>query len=137
MRYLLSLSLICLMSCSAFKKVSSNITTDLKLTSWTLISIPGFQIEKTYHPATLVFLENNRIGGSTGCNSYGGLYSLKNDLISFGEILATKKACVPGMQTEIHFFEVLQKTNHYEVKDTKLILKDGDTVLATFSRLKK
>lgn len=137
MRYLLSLFLICLMSCSAFKKGSSNKTVDLKFTSWTLISITSFQIEKTYHPATLVFLENNRIGGSTGCNSYGGPYSLKSDLVSFGTILATKKACIPGMETETHFFEVLQKTNHYEVKDSKLILKDGDAVLATFSRIKK
>ena len=137
MRYLLSLSLICLMSCSAFKKGNSKKMDNLKSTSWTLVSITGFELEKTYQPATLVFTDDNRVGGSTSCNMYGGPYVLKNDELSFGEIIATKKACIPGMQTEVHFFEVLQKTNHYEMKKDQLVLKNGSVVLATFSRNRK
>ena len=142
MRYLLSLSLICLMSCSAFKKGNSangnsNKMDHLKSSSWTIVSITGFELEKTHQPVTIAFTDDNRVGGSTGCNSYGGPYTIEDDHLSFGQIISTQKACIPGIQTEAHYLEVLQKTNRYELKNNQLILKNDDVVLATFSRVKK
>lgn len=136
MRYLFYFSLICLMSCSAFKKQEGEKMVKLSSTSWILDSIVGFELEPTPEPITLIFLEGNKVGGNTGCNGYGGPYTLEKNQLSFGMLIATKKACLPGMQTEIRFFEVLEQTNHYELTNNRLILKNGAVELATFSKAK-
>ena len=137
MRYLLSLSLICLLSCSAFKKKDNPKIVDLKSTSWAIVSMADFELEKTHQPITMEFNNDNLVGGSTGCNSYGGSYMQKGAQLSFVRLIGTKMACIPGMQTEIQFFEVLEQTNQFEIKKNYLILKNGATILATFSRVRK
>ena len=115
MRYLLSLSLICLLSCSAFKKKDNPKIVDLKSTSWAIVSMADFELEKTHQPITMEFNNDNLVGGSTGCNSYGGSFMQKGAQLSFVRLIGTKMACIPGMQTEIQFFEVLEQTNQFEI----------------------
>jgi len=137
MRYLLSLSLIFLMSCSALKKNTKGDTADLKSTSWKLVSITGYELEATPKPVTLAFADSNKVNGNGGCNGYFGKFEVKGNELHFGAIISTKMACVPGMETETHFFKVVQETNAYEVKSNQLILKKNEEVLAVFSKVEK
>lgn len=140
MRYLLSFFLILCISCNCFKKQDSArpkatvSATSLVGTSWTLISIPGFDLEQTRKPVTLDFGTDNKIGGNAGCNHYGGSYSLQGEKISFSKIISTKMACLPGMKTENKFMEVLHNANEIAVSGDHLLLMQSGKSLAEFSR---
>lgn len=141
MRYLLSLSLLALCSCSSMKKQAngSDAAPGLAGTYWTVSSLPGFNMEKTQHVVSISFADSGaRFGGNTGCNGYGGTYNAGNDhMISFSKIIATKKACLPGMETENKVLGVLHSTDHYRISGDKLTLLQGEKVLAEFEKSKK
>jgi heat shock protein HslJ len=141
MRYLLSLSVIVLFSCSAMKKQSkseSGSSNPLKGTAWTLSRIPDFEPEATRKPISITFADTtNRVHGNAGCNGYGANYTVKGSTIKLERILSTKMACMPGMQTENKVMNVLTNTDHYTVSGDKLTLMQGEKVLAEFTRDKK
>lgn len=141
MRYLISLSLLALVSCASMKqkgKSSASAAAPVKGTVWTVTRIPGFEMEKTRKPVTLFLSDTSaRFGGNGGCNGYGGEYTLNGDSLKLGEVLATMMACKPGMGTENRFFKALRETNMYQVSGDKLLLKNGKITLAELSRSKK
>jgi heat shock protein HslJ len=59
-------------------------------TSWTLSRIDDRSVKGSQ--ATLEFTER-RLGGSTGCNSYGGVWEPVGDRIRVGRIASTLIAC--------------------------------------------
>lgn len=103
-------------------------------TSWELSSITYFKGEETPKPVTLVFREPGQLGGTSGCNSYGATYTLSKKTLKFELGMATQMACMPGMDTEKKFFEVMRETDAYELKGDELYLKKNDKVLAIFYR---
>lgn len=140
MRYLLSLSIILLISCSSMKKQSKPKagSNPLKGTGWTLSRIPDFELEKTRKEPSIYFNDStSKVSGYTGCNGYGANYTLKGNTIKIGEILSTKMACMPGMKTENKIITVLSSTDHYTISGDKLTLMKGEKVLAEFARDKK
>jgi heat shock protein HslJ len=141
MRYLLSLSLLLLFSCSSVKNQADAKKTNpvnLKGTSWMLSSVPDFKPEKLKKPVTLNFSDSsNKMGGYSGCNGYGGTYTVKGSELKMEEILGTLMACMPGMKTESKLYDALRNTDHYKVSGGKLILMQGTKVLAEFVPLKK
>jgi heat shock protein HslJ len=141
MRYLFTLSVILLFSCTSMKKQTKPAAggaNPLKGTAWTLSRIPGFELEKTRKEPSIYFNDStDRVNGYTGCNGYGANYTLKGNTIKIGEILSTKMACMPGMKTENKVMNVLSNVDHYTVASDKLTLMQGEKVLAEFSRNKK
>lgn len=141
MRYLLTLSVILLFSCSAMKKQSKSESVGadpLKGTAWTLSKIPGFEPENTRKPVSIVFEDTaNRAHGNAGCNGYGANYTVKGNTLKLEKILSTKMACMPGMETENKVMNILTGTDHYTISGDKLTLKQGEKVLAEFARDKK
>jgi heat shock protein HslJ len=141
MRYLLSLSIILLISCSSMKKKgksSAGGSNPLKGTAWTLSRIPDFEPEATRKPVSITFADTtNRAFGNAGCNGYGANYTVKGNTIKLEKILSTKMACMPGMQTENKVMNVLTSVDHYTVSGDKLTLMKGEKVLAEFARDKK
>lgn len=141
MRYLLSLSLLLLFSCSSMKNQADAKKVkpvSLKGTSWTLSTVPGFTAEKLKKPATLSFSDtSNRMGGFSGCNGYGGTYTVNGSELKMADILGTLMACMPGMKTESTLYKALNNTDHYKISNGKLVLLQGSKVLAEFVPLKK
>ena len=140
MRYLVSLSIILLFSCTAMKKQSRSGSSGdhpLKGTAWTLSRIPDFEPEATRKPVSIAFDAGTRVSGNTGCNGYGADYTVKGNTIKLEKILSTKMACMPGMKTESKIMTVLTSADHYTVSGDKLTLMQGEKVLAEFSRDKK
>jgi len=63
---------------------------------------------------TIHFDSQERVSGSTGCNSYSASYKLKGNGLRFGPAAATRRACVPAlMDQEQRFTRVLDATTSY------------------------
>lgn len=141
MRYLLSLSLLLLFSCSTVKNQADAKKTkpvSLKGTSWKLSSIPDAKMEKLKEPATLNFADSTgKVGGYSGCNGFGGNYTVDGSSLKISNILGTMKACMPGMKTESALYNALNNVDHYKIADGKLTLLQGTKVLAEFIVFKK
>lgn len=135
----MSLSLLVLFSCSSMKKQTKMAKgSPLAGTSWTISRISDFELEQTRRPVTLAFDDSlSRFGGNAGCNGYGGDYTLAGSSLKMGKIISTKMACIPGMKTEAKVMSVLQSTDRYRISGDRLVLMQGDKVLAEFSRGKK
>jgi heat shock protein HslJ len=72
-----------------------------------------------------------QVTGYAGCNRFFGLYVLEGEVLTFGPIGATKRAC-PDLQEggETEFFKVLDATRRWRIVDGTLELLNGDLVLA-------
>lgn len=141
MRYLLSLSLLVLFSCSSMKKQAkstSDTGSSLAGTDWTISSIPGFELEQTRKQVTISFDgTTGRVSGNAGCNGFGGTYTVKGNTLKMEKLISTKMACMPGMQTENKVLMALTNTDHFSISGDKLTLMQGEKVLAEYSRGKK
>jgi len=73
--------------------------------------------------AYLILEGNERMGGNLGCNSFGGVYSLKkHNLISFSEVFSTMMFCSDKMDVENKFKEVLEMADNYNYDGKYFIL---------------
>lgn len=131
-------SLTLLTSCNLFRKnaVASTAQSSIKLegTAWELMLIPGFDREETRKPASIIFEDqDHKAFGFSGCNNYNTSFEQKGTSLHFGQIMSTKMACSPGMDTENRFMGVLKKTDSYKIEEGHLILMEGNTVLAHFT----
>ena len=73
-------------------------------------------------------MEAGTAGGSGGVNSYSATYETPGEnALTFGRVVATQMAGEPAaMAQETAFFAVLEKTEHFEIKEGKLVLSDAD-----------
>jgi heat shock protein HslJ len=120
-------------------QTSRNLSTDQRVltgTEWRLVSLGPAGGEADVVPGTTVtikFGEDGRVGGSTGCNSYGGTYEVRGDTISFGRLVSTRRACLDqnANQQEQRFLSALEAANRFRLSSNRLtILSDrGRTVL--------
>ncbi len=71
-----------------------------------------------------------RVGGSTGCNEYGGSYSVQETAITFGEIVATKRACTEEiMAQERAFLDALQTAKQATLEGRELRIEHAGGTL--------
>ncbi len=79
-------------------------------------------------PITIKFGADGRVGGSGGCNSYGGEYREQGDNLSFSQIISTKRACVEqsANQQEFQYFAALESANKFNLSDNRLTIFYGD-----------
>lgn len=110
---------------------------DLLEKYWKLTEIDGKKVEKkddaTREAHMILKLDNNRVNGSGGCNSFNGGYVIKsNEHISFSRMAATMMAC-QDMEVEGKFFKALENAKMYSVKNDVLELKnDANMTVAKF-----
>jgi heat shock protein HslJ len=72
-------------------------------------------------------------GGNGSCNSFGSTLTVKGETISFRDIFSTKMYCESVQQIENSFLTGLEKISRYEIKNNKLFLYEGSTLLFEFS----
>ena len=73
--------------------------------------------------------ETVKVSGNTGCNNIMGSAEVaKPDALKFGPLATTKMAC-PG-NNESEFLAALDAVTSYNISDTQLVLKNGETILA-------
>jgi putative lipoprotein len=79
--------------------------------------------------------DNNAVAGFSGCNNFGGTFTIEEDAINLGPLAMTAMACFEGMDTEQEFVRALDEMDRFEIiGDTMLGLK-GDTVILQFEAI--
>lgn len=77
--------------------------------------------------APLLRIVGDKADGFGGCNRWGAFASIEGELISFGPVAATKRACAATLMTmETYFFEVLGRTRSARLVGEALTLLDGE-----------
>ncbi len=105
--------------------------------SWQLIS---YQLDGTTYTTDearrpwLKFEADGKINGNTGCNSFGGSYSLDGSELTTTQLFQTEMACINGMETEQHFMQLLQQKNSLSTSGDQLIFKstEGTMTFTTY-----
>jgi heat shock protein HslJ len=105
-------------------------------TAWKLVSMGGEDTPDTVE-ITLQFDAEGRAGGSGGCNSYGGSYTVDGDSIAFSQVASTLMACLEGevMQLETAYFNALHAATSYELTEGQLVITYGDDQTLIFESL--
>lgn len=98
-------------ACTAIKKPASSYTdTQVNNIAWAVISFKGKKLNTGDFPngmPTLIFnMQDSKINGNDGCNSFMGLATYTSTTIKPGPIASTKTACANVAFTN-DFYEVL------------------------------
>jgi heat shock protein HslJ len=107
-------------------------------TSWLLASLNG-QSPREGTTVTLNFgpeeAGKGNAGGSDGCNTYGGDYTLDGNALTFGPLISTQIACEqPIMDQATAYQKALSDTQSYRLDSSGLALLDASgSALATFT----
>lgn len=107
---------------------------------WYLTAVGGAPVSPMAddkRPHILLDPAENQVRGFAGCNHFFGSYELDGPSLKFAPLGSTRMAC-PDLETglETSVFEALESTSQWKKSDGELLLLDGDTVLAGFSREK-
>ncbi len=117
---------------------------ELDGTSWTLESFGTADAGAEGTPVlpgttvSLVFQGAGIVGGSGGCNTFGGTYSLAGSEIAFQDIFTTEMACLDEgvMDQESKFYAALGSAERFELTDGALkIWYDGGSATLNFVSL--
>ncbi len=135
---LIILSVFILSSCSIFKQrdyptydnEKLNQTISLYQTEWELIRIGSTKpkLTDTDEKITIIFSkDNSHIAGYSGCNRYGGQFTIKKDILNFENLLSTKMACPEmNMNFEHNYLNTLDKVTGYNIVGDTLFLNKGE-----------
>ena len=86
---------------------------------------------------TMSFGPEGRVGGIGSCNSFSASYTLGGEGVSFGDPVATLKACSDAlMKQETEFFTVLRAVKRFDVDTAGVLVlatDDGRTIRASRS----
>jgi len=81
--------------------------------------IEGTEITATFNSS------DGQVGGSSGCNIYGGRYQLIGSTLSISEIVSTEMACILPegiMEQEQEFLTILASTQSFQVDEETLVI---------------
>jgi len=103
---------------------------DLNLTEkyWRLTELYGEPVttpEGAKEAHMILKNEDNRVTGTSGCNTFSGMFTLKPfNRITFSRSISTMMMC-PNMEMETKLYKVLEAADSYIIKDDVLILNKG------------
>jgi heat shock protein HslJ len=131
-KYLLTLFVIGLViaACSAqtTDEPEASLLGAWKLTSYGPASSPAPAVEDT--EAGITFNEDGTVAGNSGCNGFGGNYTVEGDQVTFSEIVSTLMACEePLMSQEGIVLEVMAGSPTYTIDGNSLTLTGNGNVL--------
>jgi|WetSurMetagenome_2_1015567.scaffolds.fasta_scaffold16076_2 heat shock protein HslJ len=119
-----------------------NYTFDNRLDDiWALDKFKGSEIKREQYSKTKPYIEikinDNRIGGNTGCNDFFGAAEIKGDKIVIkNETTMTKMACFDIMDFESEFIQAIKgKTYYYKIEDLKLFFIENEKVIMEFHKI--
>jgi heat shock protein HslJ len=111
---------------------------DLAGSHWNLVEIDGqAPIALPEGGLTIGFEAEGQVGGSSGCNSYGGQYAVQSSNLSLSEVVSTLRACADEALNaqEAQFHQALAAVAQYDVQGDTLTLRDaGGAALLVFER---
>jgi len=130
-KYLITLLIICLAisACTTKNEGSAaSLIGSWKLTSYSRADVLTPAVTDT--EAGLTFKDDGTVTGSSGCNGFGGSYTVEDDKITFSEITSTLMACDDArMAQEGAVHQVLTDTATFKIEGNTLTLTNNDVVL--------
>jgi heat shock protein HslJ len=101
--------------------------TPLEGTYWRAIELAGKPAppQDPKREAHLLFDAAGRVSGSDGCNRVTGSYQRKGDAITFGQMAATRMACVNTAAVEEAFRSALKSASRFTIAGDRLELFDA------------
>lgn len=109
--------------------------------TWELNYVADSQTFDVLYPnkkPTIVFsINESRVSGNNGCNSYTGKLSATGNKIDFTQPMAvTKMMCLNGSQGEQVYMSTLQKITSYDITDDGKTLNfiSGDIAMMRFTK---
>jgi heat shock protein HslJ len=96
-------------------------------TYWKAIELAGkpVPLQGSSHEAYLMLQEGGRVYGSDGCNQVAGTYQLKHTAVTFGEMAATRMACIDAGGIDVAFRDALKSARRLTVVGERLALLDS------------
>jgi heat shock protein HslJ len=96
-------------------------------TYWKAIELAGTPVplQGSNHEAYLVLQQGGRVYGSDGCNQVAGTYRLKHTAVTFGEMAATRMACIDAGGIDAVFRDALKSARRLTVAGDRLELLDS------------
>jgi len=70
--------------------------------------------------------ESNSFSGKTECNGISGNYTINDNSISFGPIIATRMYCEGKMDAEKNISDALSKASMYRIENNLLVFTDRE-----------
>jgi len=111
-------------------------TSPLKETYWKLTHLedkPVILADRQREPSLVFRSQESRVTGFSGCNSMTGAYKLDGDQVTIDRVIATKMACLQGMEIEGAVFKALEQVRSWKIAGRHLELYDsGGKMLARF-----
>lgn len=113
--------------------------TGIEDAKWQLVELnnePVSPLAGEKRPHILLDSSQKKATGFAGCNNFFGSYEIDEDALKFGPVGSTRMAC-PDLQLNLEtaFFNALDQTNRWEIKnDVLFFLDDSDVVLARFTK---
>lgn len=97
----------------------------LEGTAWVLSG--GIEVDGWQRAAPSVSFERGRIGGSSGCNQFGGIYEVSGSQLEVTELFSTLIGCrPPASDVEEEFMDTLEATPEWRLDGEELVLEsDG------------
>lgn len=94
-------------------------------TQWLLESLTLDGVTRTpsgLQIPTLDFTADGQIGGTGGCNNFGGSYTVQGEILSIQEIRRTLMACMPSeiMTLEDAYLSALESARLFEKRDNQM-----------------
>lgn len=86
------------------------------------LKLDGESFSPTNEREILLTIEKDKIGGNSGCNSYGGNVAITGNTVKFSNIFSTKMFCEGSIENQ--YFAALEKVVNFELKNNQLILMD-------------
>lgn len=108
--------------------------TSLEGSSWILVEINGQPV--LADPLVTLSFKDGQLGGTDGCNHYGGSYTAQGSQLTIGkDIFSTMMACEEDiMQQASAYITALTNALQYKISGKSLKLIDGNgAVLAVFN----
>lgn len=107
-------------------------TVRLSETSWLLVEIDGQATELSgdllADDRYAVDFGPNAVVGYSGCNRFSGPYTRAGDMLTFGPLGGTRRACAPHiMLLESRFFEILARPVRVSFPEPGIMLLTGET----------
>jgi heat shock protein HslJ len=131
---ILFIAVLAISACSAqsteqsTQEPSASLIGAWKLTSYGPTGSPVPAVEDS--EAGLTFNEDGTVAGNSGCNGFGGNYTVEGDRVTFSEIVSTLMACdEPIMSQEEAVLKVMTDSAAYTVEGNTLTLTNNDMVV--------
>lgn len=126
--------LLLLAGCVSVPATGSAAGVPLTNTYWQLVSVASQAAPDTGEEqrANILFLDDGRVSGFSGCNQYVGDYQVKGENLLFDTMSSTRKACEDNT-LEQSLFAAFAKTVGVNLDGTRLrLLGENAEVLAVF-----